>query len=57
LTKNEYGEFKNTHFDLILKRLTKTIFYEFKHPTDFKFFAFLLLRVAEKRKNFEEDIF
>lgn len=33
------------------------IFYEFEHFTPVKFFAFLLLQVAEKRKNFEEDIF
>lgn len=54
---NESDGFMNTHFDSILKRLIKMIFYLFKHFLIAKFFASLLLQVGEKRKSFEEDIF
>lgn len=54
---NECDGFMSTHFDLILKRLTKMIFYEFENFPILRFFASLLLQEAEKRKNFEGDTF
>ena len=54
---NESDGFMNTHFDSILKRLIKMIFYGFEYFLTVKFFASLLLQVDEKRKSFEEDTF
>ena len=54
---NESDWFMNTHFNSILKRLIKMIFYESECFLTVKFFASLLLQEGEKRKSFEEDIF